>query len=113
METPEKLKKQLDRLYDAELILDIILAAAGQDDETQYKKKYLDILDVLREFDRKLYELLHDTYFSTIMDLDEMVDKINGEEPEIEYEKPLDAQGVELGCMGKIDIKSVSKVVGL
>ena len=34
-------------------------------------------------------------------------------EPETVHEKPLDAQGVELGCMGKIDIKSVSKAAGV
>ena len=101
-DTPEKIKEQLDRLYDAQDKLCEILDKAGRDSETQYKKRYLDILDVLRAFDRQLYKLLHDTYLSAIVDIDETAN-----------EKPLDAQGVELGCMGNIDIKSVSKVVGL
>ena len=72
-DTPEKIKEQLDRLYDAECILGSILEAAGKDTETKYKKRYLDILDVLRDLDKKLYKLLHSTYLSTIVDLDEMV----------------------------------------
>ena len=96
--TPERIKEQLDRLYDTEDKLSTILETAGKDNETQYKKKYLETLDVLRDFNKKLYKLLNDTYLSTIVDLDEMVN-----------EKPLDAQGVELGGFGKVSMESVAK----
>lgn len=67
--TTEKIYKQIKRLQSVNDDLEAILATAGRDSETNYKKEYLDMLDSMKAL-RVALGVLLDDHQSVIMDVE-------------------------------------------